>query len=260
MCCTFWMNFQAHLYIANLYIPRSNNSLSFFHLLFMIRWLVSGGSPSLYIPVLELDTCKMSKDYALESVNRSYQKRNGHHGHKMRPCKGGSPAPGSLWNLNLFSRLPEFFFWCSPQKNFVLPKSFLVSPCSLDICEIAPWIKFSPEVYNWYTLCSVLPKLLSSAPCSLVIFASCSWLPACFGPHSTGSLKPLPGSPKWTRNNHSFFGSTMLVKSFAHLNRIFFLDPLKERGKLWKWLTLYSGIALFILDRVQSYQEKINLF
>ncbi len=40
----------------------------------------------------------------------------------------------------------------------------------------------------------MLPKLLSSAPCSLVVFASCSWLPGGFGPHSPGSLKPLTGS------------------------------------------------------------------
>ncbi len=52
----------------------------------------------------------------------------------------------------------------------------------------------------WHTLCSMLPKLISSAPwpCSLVIFASCSWLPGCLGPHSPGSLKPLTGSPKFS--------------------------------------------------------------
>ncbi len=51
-----------------------------------------------------------------------------------------------------------------------------------------------PPGVSWHTLCSMLPKLLSSAPCSLVVFASCSWLPGCFEPHSPGSLKPLMGS------------------------------------------------------------------
>ncbi len=37
---------------------------------------------------------------------------------------------------------------------------------------------------------------------------------------------------------------TVLAKSFVHLNRIFFLDPLKEWGKLWKWLTLYYQVLL----------------
>ncbi len=40
----------------------------------------------------------------------------------------------------------------------------------------------------------MLPKLISSAPCSLDILAPCSWLPGCFGHHSPGSLKPLTGS------------------------------------------------------------------
>ena len=34
----------------------------------------------------------------------------------------------------------------------------------------------------WFTLCSLLPKLFSSAPCSLVIFAYCPWPPGCFPP------------------------------------------------------------------------------
>ena len=51
---------------------------------------------------------------------------------------------------------------------------------------------------SWHTLCSMLPKLLSPAPCSMVIFAPCSWLPVCFGPHSPGSLKPLKGSQTLT--------------------------------------------------------------
>ncbi len=36
---------------------------------------------------------------------------------------------------------------------------------------------------------------------------------------------------------------TVLVKSFAHLNQIFFfVASLEERGKLWKWLTDYGGV------------------
>ncbi len=33
---------------------------------------------------------------------------------------------------------------------------------------------------------------------------------------------------------------TVLVKSFEHLNRIFFLASLEEIGKLWKWWTVYK--------------------
>ncbi len=36
--------------------------------------------------------------------------------------------------------------------------------------------------------------------------------------------------------------STVLVKSFAHLNRICFLASLEEIGKFWKWWTVYSGV------------------
>ncbi len=67
-----------------------------------------------------------------------------------RPCKGGSPAPGSLWNLTLFSRLPELFSWCSPKWFLALPKSILASPWSLDISEFAPWTKISLDVYKWW--------------------------------------------------------------------------------------------------------------
>ena len=36
--------------------------------------------------------------------------------------------------------------------------------------------------------------------------------------------------------------STVLVKSFAHLNGNFFLDFMEEIGKLWKGWTVYSGV------------------
>ncbi len=36
--------------------------------------------------------------------------------------------------------------------------------------------------------------------------------------------------------------TTLLVKSFAHLNGIFALASLEEIGKLWKWWTVYSGV------------------
>ena len=34
----------------------------------------------------------------------------------------------------------------------------------------------------------------------------------------------------------------MLVKGFPHLNQDFLLASLEERGKLWKWLRVYSGV------------------
>ncbi len=40
------------------------------------------------------------------------------------------------------------------------------------------------------------------------------------------------------------FSFTVLVKSFADLNRNFFLASLEEIGKLSKWWTVYSGILL----------------
>ncbi len=36
--------------------------------------------------------------------------------------------------------------------------------------------------------------------------------------------------------------TTVLVKSSAHLNGIFFLASLEEIGRLWKWWTVYSGV------------------
>ncbi len=50
--------------------------------------------------------------------------------------------------------------------------------------------------------------------------------------------------------------STVLVKSFAHLNGILFLASLEAIGKLLKWWTVYSGVLqltdFFILHHVQS--------
>ncbi len=39
-----------------------------------------------------------------------------------------------------------------------------------------------------------------------------------------------------------YLQNTVLVKSFAHLNGIFFLASLEEIGELWKWWTVYSGV------------------
>ena len=55
------------------------------------------------------------------------------------------------------------------------------------------------------------------------------------------------GLPKWERTS-LLDNYTVLVKSFAHLNRNFFLASLEEIGKLWKWWT----VDFFILHYVQS--------
>ncbi len=47
-------------------------------------------------------------------------------------------------------------------------------------------------------------------------------------------------SVKFTQESVSY--CTVLVKSFAHLNGIFFLASLEAIGKLWKWWTVYSGV------------------
>ncbi len=39
-----------------------------------------------------------------------------------------------------------------------------------------------------------------------------------------------------------FQSSTVLIKSFAHLNGIFFLAFLEVIGKFWKGWTVYSGV------------------
>ncbi len=69
------------------------------------------------------------------------------------PVRGGLrlPAPFEIWPFSPGSL--NLFYWCSPKQFFVLPKSILVSPCSLNICEFAPWIEISPESYNWLFLC-----------------------------------------------------------------------------------------------------------
>ncbi len=36
---------------------------------------------------------------------------------------------------------------------------------------------------------------------------------------------------------------TVLVKSFEHLNQDFPVAALEERGKLWQWLRVYSGVG-----------------
>ncbi len=82
-------------------------------------------------------------------------------------CMPGVLAPGSLQNLALISLIPDLLG--APQINFaMLPKLFLLSPCSPKNFWVAPW-------------------LFSSAPCSLHFF---SRLPGCLAPHSPSSLKP----------------------------------------------------------------------
>ncbi len=44
--------------------------------------------------------------------------------------------------------------------------------------------------------------------------------------------------------------STVLVKSFTHLNGIFFLVSLEELGKLWKWWTVYRGVSHSTLFKI----------
>ncbi len=65
----------------------------------------------------------------------------------------------------------------------------------------------------------------------------------CMTPSTTGLWRKL-----WFCEQHCTvctmwpdFLSTVLVKSFAHLNRIFFLASLEEIDKLWKWWTVYRS-------------------
>ncbi len=107
---------------------------------------------------------------------------------------------------NLWYKTP--WFYSTPQQTW---SGF--SPTTVPDNNRQSW--FSPTTVpklSTGTLCSMLPKLLSSAPCSLVIFASCSWLPVWFGPYSPGSLKPLKplmGSHFVPPRSH--FGSTFSV-------------------------------------------------
>ena len=60
--------------------------------------------------------------------------------------------------------------------------------------------------------CSLLPKLLSFAPCSLAFLTPCSLLPApcTFGPHSPRSLEPLAESHECFVNVLNHMNSTRI--------------------------------------------------
>ncbi len=104
-----------------------------------------------------------------------------------RVCFG--PSKAELW-------LGSYHFLPGGGRLFVMAGcQFFWSPLWPTEKKLAPPLTTPKNL--WHTLCSMFPKLLSSAPYSLVIltiFASCSWLPGYFGPHSTDSLKPFPGS------------------------------------------------------------------
>ncbi len=121
------------------------------------------------------------------------------------PVRGGPrpAAPFEIWpfspgSLNYFIGAPQNNFLCSLNLFWYLhaPSTFvnlLPELKSVLKCTIGVFLFKNAEGSEGS---SMLPKLISSAPCSLVIFASCSWLPGCFGPHSPGSLKPPTGSQK----------------------------------------------------------------
>ncbi len=164
------------------------------------------------------------------------------------------PAPFEMWPFS-----PGFlnYFLDALQNNF---------SCSINLfwylCVPSACVNLLPDVYNWcicvlkcrakrgekflrhevprYCATSyALPKLLSSAPCSLVIFASCSWLSACFGPHSPGSLKPLPASQY-----------CMFILVAPKMNTHFWLDSAKThitviRHLCYRWTIFRSIFRIF---------------
>ena len=113
---------------------------------------------------------------------------------------------------------PELFLWCSPKFFLFSLNKIWYLPSPLTTANLLPELKSVMKrsgvcfwcqtaerseanffvVWNNIILCqilySMLPKSLSSAPCSMDFFASCSRPPSCFGPHSPGSLKPLTES------------------------------------------------------------------
>ncbi len=141
----------------------------------------------------------------LTTLWEKFMSANGHG--IIKTPKGGSPAPGSLRNLTLFSRLPLNYFLDAPQNNFscslnlfwylpapsafvnLLPELISVLKCTTGVCLImsvlkcrwkggkkclqykTPWIygtPYAPCSLNYFLLLPAPWSFLHAAPGSLV--------------------------------------------------------------------------------------------
>ncbi len=103
-------------------------------------------------------------------------------------------------------------------------KGGVLAPCSLLIFVHSP--------------CSLL--IFSRAPCIFALLLPCNFSFSLL-PWKKSICSLILSRPK-IRKQLCTTACSVLVKSFAHYNRIFFQNSLEERGKLWKLMTVYSGV------------------
>ncbi len=137
---------------------------------------------------------------------------------------------GYLGGVHFCVRVP------SPQKTMtivrlrmggcILIKWLFIWLCSFE--GLGGWVSFQPNIV-WKTVCKMDGPLAGFNSCSILFHCgrSCSELTPCLMKrHHRVSIRHMT--------------TTVLVKSFAHLNRNFFLASLEEIGKLLQWWTLHS--------------------